>query len=699
MCRCSSTARSGVTCRCLSGSSRRRSRSSVDRARSVASTWARPLGYELFHRNALGEVARLVHVEAAVLGDPVGEELQRHAEDEGTQDLRCLGDGEHDAGHPVGSLVVLAGYRYNVRPPGDGFLDVGERLLPYQALAEDSHDRAVLVHEGYGAVFHLAGRVALGGEVGDLLELQCSFERHRVRRATPEEERAPRLLEDAGGLLYPTLHKPKRFLHFLRRPAQVAPEFQELLLRHCFFRPRQFQGEQIQGGDLGEEGLGGGHTYLRPCPGEQDRFGLPRYKRALCVGDREHASTEIPRRLHRRQGVGRLPALGDVDEQRPLISYGLGVAVLARHGDLHGDTGEAFDGVLAEQARVVGRAAGDDREPLHVREVELYLREVHGAIGVEASGEGIPQGGGLLVDLLEHVVLKYAELDGFGVPVDLEGRPSNRFSFERENSYGGACNLHDLTVQHDQKLAGLLEQGLDRAREEVLAYPQAHDERALVPGCHHGPRLARAYCRYRERAPEALQGPGERLAQRCALLHALGEQVRYDLRVRLGLEGAAAPLELLFELREVLDDAVVHPRHRPAVPELRVGVHLVGAPVRRPAGVPHPGPRPGEVAVAFGDGRGQPVQMPAFFDPLYPPGDRQPQPRRVVAPVLQVPQALHENLEAPLFANVTNYAAHGHTSLLDESRTGHAGRVRVEKELRALTAFCPRRRRRDLSPP
>src|SRR5919199_1741468 len=506
MCRCSSTARSGVTCRCLSGSSRRRSRSSVDWARSVASTWARPLGYELFHRNALGEVARLVHVEAAVLGDPVGEELQRHAEDEGTQDLRCLGDGEHDAGHPVGSLVVLAGYRYNVRPPGDGFLDVGERLLPYQAL---------------------------GGEVGDLLELQCSFERHRVRRATPEEERAPRLLEDAGGLLYPTLHKPKRFLHFLRRPAQVAPEFQELLLRHCFFRPRQFQGEQIQGGDLGEEGLGGGHTYLRPRPGEQDRVGLPRYKRALCVGDREHASTEIPRRLHRRQGVGRLPALGDGDDQRPLVSYEVGVAVLARHGDLHGDTGEAFDGVLAEKARVVGRAAGDDREPLHVREVELYLREVHGAIGVEASGEGIPQGGGLLVDLLEHVVLKYAELDGFGVPVDLEGRPSNRFAFEREDSYGGACNLHDLTVLHDQKLAGLLEQGLDRAREEVLAFPQAHDERALVPGRHHGPRLARAYCRHRERAPEALQGPGERLAQRLCPTPALA-------RERLPLRSATA---------------------------------------------------------------------------------------------------------------------------------------------------------------
>src|SRR5918997_6940226 len=115
------------------------------------------------YRHALGEVARLVHITAAVLGDAVGEQLQRHATHERAQHLLHLRDREDYAARPAGGLVLLAGYRYHVRPPGDGLLDVGEGLLPYESFAQDGDDGAVLVHEGYGAVLNLAGRVALGG--------------------------------------------------------------------------------------------------------------------------------------------------------------------------------------------------------------------------------------------------------------------------------------------------------------------------------------------------------------------------------------------------------------------------------------------------------------------------------------------------------------------------------------------------------
>src|SRR5918992_448002 len=235
----------------------------------------------LLHRHALGEVARLVHVEAAVLGDAVGEELQRHAADERAQHLRHLRDRQHDAGYPAGGLVVLASYRYHVRPAGDGLLDVGEGLLPYEALAENGHDRAMLVHEGDGTVLHLTGRVTLGWNVGDLLELQRTLERHRVRRTAPEEERAPCLLEDSDGLLCPALHKPQRLLDLLRRPTQIPPEPQELLFRHNASNPRKLKSEKVQSRDLGEEGLGGRHAYLRTRPGEQDRIGLSGYEGAL----------------------------------------------------------------------------------------------------------------------------------------------------------------------------------------------------------------------------------------------------------------------------------------------------------------------------------------------------------------------------------------------------------------------------------
>jgi hypothetical protein len=46
----------------------------------------------LLHGDALGEVAWLVHITAAVLGNPVGEQLQRHAAHKRLQHLGCLRD-------------------------------------------------------------------------------------------------------------------------------------------------------------------------------------------------------------------------------------------------------------------------------------------------------------------------------------------------------------------------------------------------------------------------------------------------------------------------------------------------------------------------------------------------------------------------------------------------------------------------------
>ena len=99
---------------------------------------------------------------------------------------------------------------------------------------------------------------------------------------------------------------------------------------------------------------------------------------------------------------------------------GFGVAVLAGDLDLDGYPGELLYGVLAEQSGVVGRAAGDHDHPVYLREVEVHLGEIDGAVGVDAAEEGRAESGGLLVDLLEHVVLVAAELYGLGIPVHLE---------------------------------------------------------------------------------------------------------------------------------------------------------------------------------------------------------------------------------------------------------------------------------------
>ena len=115
-----------------------------------------------------------------------------------------------------------------------------------------------------------------------------------------------------------------------------------------------------------------------------------------------------------------------------LVPDRVGVAILAGDCDLDGYPGELLYGVLAEQAGVVGRAAGDDRRPGLSRRGRVPISERSTApSGVDAAEERRAEGGGLLVDLLEHVVLVAAELDGLGVPVHLEGLALDGLARER----------------------------------------------------------------------------------------------------------------------------------------------------------------------------------------------------------------------------------------------------------------------------
>ena len=57
------------------------------------------------------------------------------------------------------------------------------------------------VDEGVGAVLHLAGGVAFGVDVGDLLELEGAFEGDGVVDAAAEEEEVVGGVEDFGELL------------------------------------------------------------------------------------------------------------------------------------------------------------------------------------------------------------------------------------------------------------------------------------------------------------------------------------------------------------------------------------------------------------------------------------------------------------------------------------------------------------------
>ena len=95
-------------------------------------------------------------------------------------------------------------------------------------------------------------------------------------------------------------------------------------------------------------------------------------------------------------------------------------------------------------------------------------------------------------------------------------------------------------------------------------------------------RLARE--REREGATQARQCGGDRCLRGAAVVHFLCHQMRDHLGVGLARKLCAALLQLLAQLAEVLDDAVVH--HRDLVGGVWMGIHLVRKPMRRPARMP-----------------------------------------------------------------------------------------------------------------
>jgi hypothetical protein len=110
----------------------------------------------------------------------IGYKLKRQY---GQNGIEWLWHGRHvqnfvgKGGHPV---VPLGGDGNDVAFAGFDFLEVTEDFFVGAILDGDDDDRHVFVNKGNGAVFHFAGWVAFGVDVGDFFEFEGAFERDGI---------------------------------------------------------------------------------------------------------------------------------------------------------------------------------------------------------------------------------------------------------------------------------------------------------------------------------------------------------------------------------------------------------------------------------------------------------------------------------------------------------------------------------------
>ena len=251
----------------------------------------------------------------------VGQQLQWNGVQYGRQDAGVLGQQDDLHALLAAALGVLVGEHEQLATARLDLLQIGLELAQQRVVGRDRDHRHVLVDKRERAVLQLAGRIGLGMNVGNLLELERTLHGDRIMDAAPEKQRVMAF----GESLRPCLDLRLDTQDFFQRLGQVSQRHQQLRL---FVRGQalahlgQRHGQEHQRGKLRGKGLGRGDTDLRAGAREeaqvrgadQRRLGHVAHRQAVFVAQRARV-------LQRRQRVGGLARLRNGDHQRAWVGH------------------------------------------------------------------------------------------------------------------------------------------------------------------------------------------------------------------------------------------------------------------------------------------------------------------------------------------------------------------------------------------
>src|SRR2546430_4904705 len=243
-------------------------------------------GRGLFDRDALRQVAWLVDVAAEAHGDVVGEKLERDDGDERRQELGARRHLDDVLRLRRDAAAARVGHGDHEAVAGPPLLDVAEHALVRGVADHQRYHGELVGDERDRAVLHLTAGIALGMDVGNLLELERPLEGDGVLDATAQIEDVARVGELAGERRDLGV-QPERRLDQPRDLDEVVDAFLHVLGRDGVARAAEPQAEQVHGHDHRRERLRGRDADLGPRVHVEDAGRLARERGAHDVGDRE----------------------------------------------------------------------------------------------------------------------------------------------------------------------------------------------------------------------------------------------------------------------------------------------------------------------------------------------------------------------------------------------------------------------------
>ena len=208
-------------------------------------------------------------------------------------------------------------------------------------------------------MLQLAGRVGLGVDIADLLQLERALKADRIVDAPADEEHVLRI-----GLLrckpLDTLLIEQDALDLLRQCPELRDELRIALLFELAPYLRKFNGEGVAGDELGGVRLRGRYRDLRSGEGIEYVIRLARDGGTDDIDDTEGLQAAGLRFAQCGQRIGGLTGLADDDHEAVRIEDRVPVAELGGELDADRDPGEALHHVLRHDTDMVGRATGND---------------------------------------------------------------------------------------------------------------------------------------------------------------------------------------------------------------------------------------------------------------------------------------------------------------------------------------------------
>ncbi len=305
---------------------------------------------------------------------------------------------------------------------------------------------------------------------------------------------------------------------------------------------------------------------------------------------------------------------------------------------------------------MIGSSAGYDVDGFDLRQVfprQFDVIEPHHSVFIQPPADGFLDAVGLLVDLLDHEMRVPPLGGGFQVPGDLRQLFGDSFSLEIIDFDRVPGENRDVSIFQEVHIFGVFEQGGNVRGDEVLS---------LANPDHEGAVLARSDQNIRTILVDDSQGvspshPFQGFVYRPQKISPVVEidEMRNHFRVGLGFENDAVVLELILDFKVIFDDAVMDHRQGTGFIAVRVRVGIGGLTVGCPP------------CMADAHASAQGLRLQLLFQEMQSPflllDDNFPSivdgnAGRIVPPVFQPGQPVHDDFHRLSRTDITHYSAH-----------------------------------------